>query len=85
MHIHPVAVGQQAFNLYAVANERAANARTADVRRKLLKAGQTDDLEVNADPDATLLVDHWLDSRHSEVLPGDEYHAVAEGKDPDLG
>lgn len=85
MHIHPAAVGQQAINSYALANERAANARTAEVRKKLLKAGQTDDLEVNTDPDATLLIGQWLDSRHSQVLPGDEYHASAEGKDPDLG
>jgi hypothetical protein len=28
---------------------------------------------------------HEFDSRHSQVLPGDEYHAAAEGKDPDLG
>jgi hypothetical protein len=55
------------------------------VRKKLLKAGQADDLEVNADPDATLLIGHWVDTRHSQVLSGDEYHSAAEGKDPDLG
>ena len=41
--------------------------------------------EATTDPDATLLIGQWLDSRHSQVLPGDEYHAAAEGKDPDLG
>lgn len=86
MHIHPAAPGLQATNSYGLANERTANAqRAADVRKKLLKAGQTSDLEVNADPDATLLVGQWLDSRHSQVPPGDEYHSAAEGKDPDLG
>jgi hypothetical protein len=85
MHIHP-AVGLQATNSYGVANERTANAqRAADVRKKLLKAGETDDLGVAADPDATLLIDHWLDSRHSQMLSGEEYHSVAEGKDSDLG
>jgi hypothetical protein len=85
MHIHPDAVGQYAINSYALTNERAANARAAEARKRLLKAGQGDDLEVSADPDATLLMGQWLDSRHSQVLPGDEYHAAAEGKDPDLG
>jgi hypothetical protein len=86
MHVHPAAVGLHAINTYALANERAANAqRAAEVRKKLLKAAQTGDLEVNTDPDATLLIGQWLDSRHSQVLSGDEYHAAAEGKDPDLG
>ncbi len=86
MHIHPAAVGLHAINTYGLANERASNAlRAAEVRKKLLKAGQRDDLEVGADPDATLLIGRWLDPRHSQVLPGDEYHAAAEGKDSDLG
>ena len=86
MHIHPTGVGLHAINTYALANERAANAqRAAEIRKKLLKAAQSDDLDVNTDPDATLLVGQWLDSRHSRVLSGDEYHAAAEGKDPDLG
>jgi len=55
------------------------------VRKKLLKAGQTDDSEVNTDPNATMLIGQWLDSRHSQVLPSDEYHSASEGKDPDLG
>ena len=85
MHVHPAAVGLHDINTYALANERAANARAAEVRKRLLKAGQSDDPEVNADPDAMLLVGQWLDSRHSQVPPGDEYHSAAEGKDPDLG
>jgi hypothetical protein len=86
MHIHPTGVGLHAINTYSLANERAANAqRAAEIRKKLLKAAQSDDLDVSTDPDATLLVGQWLDSRHSRVLSGDEYHAAAEGKDPDLG
>jgi hypothetical protein len=86
MHIHPTGVGLHAINTYSLANERAANAqRAAEIRKKLLKAAQSDDLDVSTDPDATLLVGQWLDSRHSQTLPGDEYHAAAEGKDPDLG
>jgi hypothetical protein len=86
MHIHPDAIWPQNINTYGLANERAAHAqRAAEVRKKLLRAGQSDDLEVSSDPDATLLIGHWLDPRHSQVLPGDEYHPSPEGKDPDLG
>jgi hypothetical protein len=86
MHVHPAAVGLHAINTYALANERAANAqRAAEVRKKMLKAAQSDELDINTDPDATLLIGQWLDSRHSQTLPGDEYHAATEGKDPDLG
>jgi len=85
MHVHPAAVGLHAINTYSLANERAANARAAEVRKKLLKAGQTGDLDVDTDPDAALLIGQWLDSRHSEVLPQDEYHAAAVGRDSDLG
>jgi hypothetical protein len=84
MHIR-LGAGLYATDSYALANERAAGARAAEVRKKLLKAGQTDDTQVSADPDATLLISQWLDSRHSQVLPGDVYRSAAEGKDPDLG
>jgi hypothetical protein len=44
MHIHPAAVGLNSNNTYGLANERAASSqRAAEVRKKLLKAGQTDD------------------------------------------
>ena len=84
MHVHPAAVGLHAINTYALANERAASAqRAAETRKRLLKSAQS--IAAGSDPDATLLIGQWLDSRHSQVLPGDEYHAAAEGKDPDLG
>lgn len=83
MHIHPAALGLHTINTYAMANERAANAqRAAETRKRLLRSAQV--LEADADPDATLLIGQWLDSRHSQVLPGDEYHAAAEGSEPDF-
>ncbi|MGD0347003.1 MAG: hypothetical protein ABSA85_09610 [Terracidiphilus sp.] len=84
MHVHPAAVGLHAVNAYALGNERAAAAeRAAEVRKRLRQTAQS--VEVNTDPDATLLIGQWLDSRHSQVLAGDEYHAAAEGEDPDFG
>jgi hypothetical protein len=82
MHVHPAAVSLHSINTYAMANERAATAqRAAEVRKRLLNSAQS----IESDPDATLLIGQWLDSRHSQVLPGDEYRTAAEGKDPDLG
>jgi len=73
MHVHPAAVGLHGINTYSLANERAAIAqRAAEVRKKLLKAAPTGELEVDSDPDATLLIGQWLDSQPSQVLPGDE-------------
>jgi hypothetical protein len=84
MHIHPAAIGLQPISSYAAGNERAAAAqRAAETRKRLRESAQSG--EVETDPDATLLIGQWLDSRHSQVLPGDEYHAAAQGKDPDLG
>jgi len=86
MHIHPAAIGQHPINISAAGNERAAAAqRAAEVRKRLLKSAAEIDADSNSDPDATLLVGQWLDSRHSQVLPGDEYRDAASGKDPDLG
>ncbi len=84
MHVHPAAVGLHAINTYALANERAANTqRVAETRKRLRQSAQS--IAADSDPDATLLIGQWLDSRHSQVLPGDEYHAASEGKDPDFG
>ncbi len=84
MHIHPAAVGLHSINTYAAGNVRSAAAqRAAEVRKRLLKSTQS--IESGADSAATLLVGQWLDSRHSQVLPQDEYHSTAAGKDPDFG
>ncbi len=86
MHIHPAAIGLQPISSDAAGNERAAAAqRAAEIRKRLLKSAQSVEDEAATDPDANLLIGQWLDSRHSHVLPGDEYHAAAEGNDPDLG
>ena len=55
----------------------------ADVRKRLLKAAQS--VATAATPEENLLIGQWLDSRHSQVLPGDSYHAASEGEDPDFG
>jgi len=83
MHIHPSAIGLHPINTSAAGNERAAAAqRGADVRKRLLKAAQR--AAAAATPEENLLIGQWLDSRHSQVLPGDSYHAASEGEDPDL-
>ncbi len=84
MHIHPAAVGLHPINTSAAGSERAADAqRAAEVRKRLLKSAQS--IESGADPDATLLIGQWLDSRHSQVLSSDVYHTAASGKDSDFG
>jgi len=90
MHIHPAAIGQHPINISARGNERAAAAqRAAEVRKRLLKSFANIDVDPDSDPDsdpdATLLVGQWLDSRHCQVLPGDEYRTAASGKNPDFG
>ncbi|MGA3102008.1 MAG: hypothetical protein ABR889_07965 [Acidobacteriaceae bacterium] len=84
MHIHPAAIGLHPINSSAAGNERAAAAqRGADVRKRLLKAAQR--AAAAATPEENLLIGQWLDSRHSQVLPGDEYHSASQGEDPDFG
>jgi hypothetical protein len=87
MHIHGNSMNIQSANLYSAAqSERAAAAQRAnEVRRRLLKSAQSIDAMADCDPGATLLLGYWLGSRHSEVLPQDEYHTAASGKDPDFG
>jgi hypothetical protein len=85
MHIHSAAIGLQPGS-YAAGNERAAAAqRASETRKRLLKSAQSIGDAATSDPNAALLVGRWLDSRHSQVLSGDENHAAAEGKNPDFG
>lgn len=85
MHIHGNLMNVNAANLYSAAQgERATVAeRAAEVRKRLLKSATG--LDAGASPEETLLIGQWMDGRHSQVLSGDEYHAVASGKDPDFG
>ena len=86
MHIHGNSLSMQSASLSASQGERAAAAgRAAEVGRRLLKSAASVNADADADPDATLLVGQWLDSRHSQVLPQDEYRAAAAGKDSDFG
>jgi hypothetical protein len=76
----------QSINLYAASqSERTAAAaqRASEVRKRLLKSARS--VVADPDPDASLLMGQWLDSRHSQVLSQDEYHTAASGKDPDFG
>jgi len=84
MHIHLSGVGMQ--SAYGTANnERTAAAeRAAEVRKRLLKAGQSAGTVSDSGDGVTLLIRQWTDSRHSEVLPPAQYHEAAEGEDPDF-
>jgi hypothetical protein len=85
VHIHPSAIGLYPINTNAAGNKRAAAAqRAAETRKRLLKAAQGAGVNADASPEESLLIGQWLDSRHSHVLPGDEYHAAAEGEDTDF-
>ena len=85
MHIHSSQMNLNSASLYSAAGaEKAAAAqRAAEVRIKLLKSSQ--EVDSTASPEETLMISHWLDSRHSQVLSEDEYHTSASGKDPDFG
>jgi hypothetical protein len=85
MHIHGNSMNVNAANLYSAAKGERAEApkRAADVRKKLLKSAAG--MEGASSPEEALLIGHWLDGRHSQVLSEDEYHTSASGKDPDFG
>lgn len=84
MHIHHATIGLGPISSYAAGSNRAAAAQqAAEVRKRLRKTIQSIAAETASDPDADFLVDQWLDSRPSLVLPGDEYHA-AQDAGPDL-
>ena len=84
MHIHGNSMIVNQTNFYGAAQgERAAVAqRATDVRKKLKSAS---DIEAAATPEETLLIGQWMDSRHSQVQSGDQYHSSVAGKDPDFG
>ena len=85
MHIHGNSISVKPASLYSAAQgETSAGAqRAAEVRKKLQKSAAG--LEVGATPEETLLIGHWLDGRHSQVLSEDQYYIAAAGKNPDLG
>lgn len=85
MHIHGNSMSINAANFYSAAQKEktAAAQRAADVRKKLLKGASK--IEGARTPEGSMLIGQWMDSRHSQVQNQDEYHAAAEGKDPDFG
>jgi hypothetical protein len=85
MHIHSTQLNIDAVGSYSTAQESRATAarEAAEVRRKLLKSASG--VEGSASPEETVLIGQWMDSRHSQVLNEDQYHAAASGKDPELG
>jgi hypothetical protein len=73
-----------AANFYsAIQEERAAAQRACGVRRKLLR--NASEIEGAATPEESLLIGQWMDSRHSQVLSEEQYHASASGKAPEFG
>ena len=76
MHIHANMLNPQAAGLYDPSSLRAAQAeRAAQTRRKLQNAAQTigaTDSET-LDPNASMLMGHWLNVDHNQSLPDDSY------------
>jgi hypothetical protein len=85
MHIHGNSMTVNAANFYsATQEERAAAAqRAAGVRKKLIRSAS--EIEGAATPEETLMISQWMDSRHSQVESGEQYHDIVSGKDPDFG
>lgn len=84
MHIHGNMMNVQGANFYAAGlqDRAAAAARTAEVRKRLLKSAQS--LEGETTPEETL-VGQWLDAQRGQGSDEDEYRGAASGRDPDFG
>ena len=83
MSIPPPSVCRTSIPMLWQMNAPPAAQCAAEVRKRLLRSAQSIDAE--ADPGATLLIGQWLDSHHSQVLPGEQQHAAVKGYDLDLG
>jgi hypothetical protein len=96
MHIHGNSMNVNAADFYSAAQNRAVTAKcAAEVRKKLLKS--VSEIEGAAIPDESLLIDYWMDSRHSPVQgqvqsqSQSQYespqprHTSTAGKDSDFG
>jgi hypothetical protein len=80
MHIQRSQMNSTAVNPYFAAAEKVlAVQRAAEVRKKLKMSAQN--LEGGTTAEEAFLIGQWTDARQSD----DEYHAGAEGKDPDSG
>jgi hypothetical protein len=85
MHIHMSGMHPGAADLYSAggAAKSAAAQRAAEVRKKLARGAQ--EIDGESTPEESLLIGQWVDSRHSQVLGEDQYHAAEAGKDPEFG
>jgi len=96
MHIHGNSMNVNAADYYSAAQNRAVTAgRAAEIRKKLLKSAS--EIEGEAVPDESQLIDCWLDSRHSPLQDQVQsqsqsqyespqpYHTSTAGKDSDFG
>jgi hypothetical protein len=87
MHIHGNSMNFQITGISsasAAANE-AARQRAAEVRRKLMRSATEIEGEGISSPEEAFLIGQWMDSRNSQVMGEDQYHAASEGKDQDFG
>ncbi|MGD0829561.1 MAG: hypothetical protein ABR907_01375 [Terracidiphilus sp.] len=84
MHIHGNSMNFNAASFYSAGqNEKAAaTERAAQVRKKLLKGAFQ--IEDAGSPEETLLIGHWLDSRHSQIQSEDSYYSTVANKDTDF-
>jgi hypothetical protein len=83
MHIHDSThLNYTNVNPSASVDNAAARVRAENVRKRLMaSANETDGI---SSPDELNLIGQWMDSRHSQTLPDDEYHAAVEGREPDF-
>ena len=85
MHLHASSlVVQPASFETGVTAQTAYEARqAAETRRRLAKAAA----QTAAAPtdDETVLISHWMDSRHSQNEAQAQYQVTATGKDSELG
>jgi len=79
MHIHGNSMSIQSTSFYSASQgEKTA----AEVRKRLLKSASG--IESGAGSEETPSFGQLMDSRHSQVMTGDEYYTAASGKDPDF-
>ncbi len=84
MHIHGPSSNSYAANLYAAGNDprTAAAQRAADTRKKLQKAADSPDSGVF--PEETVMINQWLDARHSQTQSAGEYKVSLSGSNQDF-
>jgi hypothetical protein len=83
MHIHDSTSFNHVYvNPPTTVENATARQRAENIRKRLMaSANETDGI---SSPDELNLIGQWMDSRHSQMLPDDQYHAAVEGKEPDF-